>query len=325
MTLWNSPAVLAYDQNVFAKLMHAMLGLYGWEFLMSLDFEWSFLCGKRRLRWPMVPYFLGRYMLLTTLITICIALDSTHPLDCQTLYTFNQLAGMSSAGFSTINLSIRTIAIWDRHRYITFLVIFLSLGQWAVILQGALLRATYIPDQGCIITEAKTGLIAISFIYTMAFDFLIMCLNTWRLLPYPQGGWTVTKLLFRDGMIYFAISFLGNLAASVVMLLNLNSVMDVILNVPAVVVANIASSRAVRRLALFRQKPDSDLVAPSDVVMRFSPRFPDSRRLSHMTSVEKTLPSFFVPRSTINEPESPDAETRESISLPSFPDPAEIV
>jgi hypothetical protein len=63
---------------------------------------------------------------------------------------------MSSAGFSTINLSLRTyvlsnvrkyqmlidhysIAIWDRHRFITVLIIVLSLGQWAVILQGILI------------------------------------------------------------------------------------------------------------------------------------------------------------------------------------------
>lgn len=73
---WKSPAELQVEGGIFAKFMHALLGLYAYvvliicsfwflvsitanlryEFLLSLDFDWDFLSGKKRFRWPLVKY-----------------------------------------------------------------------------------------------------------------------------------------------------------------------------------------------------------------------------------------------------------------------------
>jgi hypothetical protein len=34
--------------------MHAIIGLYMWEFFNSLDFEWQVMTGQKRFRWPLV-------------------------------------------------------------------------------------------------------------------------------------------------------------------------------------------------------------------------------------------------------------------------------
>ncbi|KAK7678424.1 hypothetical protein QCA50_018484 [Cerrena zonata] len=70
MVDWTSPHALNIQADAFQKLNHALAGLYFWEFLTSLDFDWAFLSDKKKLHWPMIPYFLNRYLLLFALITI---------------------------------------------------------------------------------------------------------------------------------------------------------------------------------------------------------------------------------------------------------------
>ncbi|KAJ2989485.1 hypothetical protein NUW54_g8769 [Trametes sanguinea] len=45
-----------------------------------------------------------------------IALDTTVEINCQALYTFNQITGQASSGLASINLSIRTMAVWSHHK-----------------------------------------------------------------------------------------------------------------------------------------------------------------------------------------------------------------
>ena len=74
---WQSPAELQLEGGIFAKFMHALLGLYAYvvffftrfswfpvsntanlryEFVLTLDFDWAFISGKKRFRWPLVKY-----------------------------------------------------------------------------------------------------------------------------------------------------------------------------------------------------------------------------------------------------------------------------
>jgi len=112
------------------------------------------------------------------------------------------------------------------------------------------LDATWVDGQGCVITHTNNTVLAATFIYSMAFDLLILVLSAWKLLNKRQSSQIVT-LLFKDGLIYFIIAFLANFIATVFMLLNLNAIMSVIFNVPAAVASTIVACRAVRRLSRF--------------------------------------------------------------------------
>ncbi|KAJ3508871.1 hypothetical protein NLJ89_g5520 [Agrocybe chaxingu] len=242
---WKDPAQIAKDGVAFSKLMHALFGLYAYEWFLSLDFDWDFLVGKKRFRWPMIFYFANRYLLLVAMIGIAIALDTTTEVDCQALYTFNQLAGDAAVGLASINLSIRTMAIWSQNRYIIGFLVLIMMGHWSLILQGIQLRAVWIPDMGCSITETNNTILAAIFIYSMCFDLTVLLLNTYKLMNVATkvsprdlvGSSRLTHMIFADGLIYFIIAFLANLVATVFMLLNLNQIMSVIFNVPAAVLS----------------------------------------------------------------------------------------
>ncbi|EGO03675.1 hypothetical protein SERLA73DRAFT_130089 [Serpula lacrymans var. lacrymans S7.3] len=257
MVDWQSSAELVADSAAFIKFMHALLGLYAWEWATSLDFDWAVLSGKKQFRWPLIFYFAGRYLLLFALIGIAIALDTPKEINCQALYTFIQLAGDGAVGIASINLSLRTIAVWSQNRYIVSILVLIMLGHWSLILQGVLLTAAWIPGSGCAIVKSNNTVLAATFIYSMCFDLVVLCLSTYKLAwtPMKSGSGARSKLIrmiFSDGLIYFFIAFVANLIATVFMILNLNAIMSVIFNVPAAVASTIVASRVVRRLTNFK-------------------------------------------------------------------------
>lgn len=251
MVDWMSPTELAKDAKAFDRFMHTLLGLYIWEWVISLDFDWQYISGKKRFRWPMFFYFLNRYCLLFALIGISIALNVTTEVNCQGLYTFNQCFGNAAIGLASINLSLRTMAVWTRRWYIVVPLVLIILGHWSLLLHGILLKAAWVPGQGCVIIETDSTILAATFIYSMVFDFVVLSLTAFKLLSPPTGRSRLVELIFNDGLIYFVIAFLANLIATIFMLLNLNAIMSIIANVPAAIASTIVACRIVRRLNNF--------------------------------------------------------------------------
>ncbi|OSC97777.1 hypothetical protein PYCCODRAFT_1439873 [Trametes coccinea BRFM310] len=255
MVDWQSQQEIINDSTVFLKFIHAIAGLYFWEFVTSLDFEWGFITRQKRFHYPAVFYFLNRYCLLFTMIGLLIALDTTVEINCQALYTFNQITGQASSGLASINLSIRTMALWSHHRNIVIPIVVVILGHWSLILQGVLVKASWVPGVGCQVTGSNNTILAATFIYSMCFDLGILLLSMYKLVIGVKGGRSqLMTLLFKDGLVYFIIAFLSNLLATVFILLNLNPIMSVIFNVPAAIFSTIVACRAVRRLTNFSMK-----------------------------------------------------------------------
>ncbi|KAI0322861.1 hypothetical protein OF83DRAFT_1048291 [Amylostereum chailletii] len=235
---WNSPVEQAHDADAFAKLIHAMLGLYIWEFVTSLDFDWAII-SERKFRWPMVFYFLGRYILLGALVGVAISLDVTEVVDCQALYTFNQCAGNFAIG----------MGVWRLKWYIVVPLVAIILGHWSLLLHGILLKAQWVEGEGCVITQTNSTILSASFIYSMGFDLLVLVLTAYKLAK-PEGGKSrLVQLIFNDGLVYFVVAFLANMIATIFMLLNLDPIMSIVANVPAAVASTIVASRVVRRLS----------------------------------------------------------------------------
>ncbi|KAM6489052.1 hypothetical protein JOM56_015464 [Amanita muscaria] len=248
MVVWSSPLEIVHDARVFERLMHFLLGLYIWEWFISLPFGYQFITGKRTFKWPMTFYFLNRYSLLFALIGIVISLNVETEINCQALYTFNALAGNAAIGMASINLSIRTMAIWGRERHIVGFLVLIILGHWSLLLYGAVLTSVWDPQAGqCVITETKNTVLAAAFICSVCFDFIVMALTAVKTSP-TTGLSRLERLIFNDGLIYFVIALTGNLFATTFMLLNPNPIMAVIANVPAATASTIAACSAVRRL-----------------------------------------------------------------------------
>ncbi|KIK79416.1 hypothetical protein PAXRUDRAFT_834111 [Paxillus rubicundulus Ve08.2h10] len=256
---WKSESELATDSLITIKLLHALMGLYGWEFIISLDFDWAILTGKRKFRWPLTFYFAGRYLLLFAIIASLIGFDTpaTIELNCQALYVFSEFAGDAAVGLACINLSLRTIAIWSKNKWIIGSLVLIILGHWSLILQGVPVSATWVPGVGCTIVEGDPTITIAIFVYSMCFDFFVLCLTAYKLAWNPRRARSsplhtkLARMIFADGLVYFIIAFLANLTATIFMILDLNAVMGILFNAPAAVASTIMASWAVRRLYNF--------------------------------------------------------------------------
>ena len=202
----------------------------------------------------------------------CMPMFYSREIDCQALYIFNQVFGNAAIGFASINLSLRTIALWSQSLYIIIPLVAFILGHWSLLLHGLLISAAWTPA-GCAITKTDNTILAATFIYSMCLDFLVLCLNAYKLLYWMDGYSRLAKLVFCDGLIFFIVAlvyyplylglasgdlcitrFLANLLATTFMLLNLNVVMSIMFNVPAAIASTIVASRAVIRLTEFATK-----------------------------------------------------------------------
>ncbi|KZW03904.1 hypothetical protein EXIGLDRAFT_663273 [Exidia glandulosa HHB12029] len=249
MVDWMSPEEIARDADAFSKLMFALFGLYVWEMLTTMRFELSILNGSKRFQWPLVFYFLLRYSLFFALLGLIITLSVRTQIDCQTLYTFIQWAGNTSIATASLCLMLRTIAVWERKLIVVLPLVALHLGQWAILLHSVVsVRATWVPAANtCVVTGNSPTMLNIVYFYTMSFDFVILCTTCMGLLMSSSRS-SLWQLLFRDGIVYFLVTFCSNLVPATLNLLNLNPVMNVITAVPAATVSTIAATRLVVRL-----------------------------------------------------------------------------
>ncbi|KAK0480468.1 hypothetical protein EDD18DRAFT_1205376 [Armillaria luteobubalina] len=258
MVDWNSSAELLKDADAFSKIIHLLLGVYIWEWINTVNFEYAIITGKQRFRWPLIFYFYGRYVMFGGLIGFVIALnETTTPMNCNVLYTFLQFLGNTALGTASINLSIRTIAIYSQKLYVVVPLSVLILGHWIIILWSVTnVSAIWVDGSGCAIASSNPKLFVAMYVYSMGFDFIITCLMAYKLgfVKRNQHRSQIVQLMFIDGLGYFLTAFLVNLVAVVFSVLNLNSVMSIIADAPATTLATIVSCRVVRRLYQFQQK-----------------------------------------------------------------------
>jgi len=254
---WTSQEEIVRDTDAFSKLQHALSGVFLWEFVISFDFEWSFITGKKKLTWPMIPYFGGRYICLFTIIGMLVSLDMTSEVNCQALYTFLAFGGQAMIAFASINLAIRTMALWFQSPYVVVPLCILLAGQWAVLMQGVVIKAYWDPAQGCVASATKSSILTATFIYSICIDSIVFLLSAWKLALPRYTRTRLMDLMFKDGLVYFLLASLANIPAAVFISLQLNPVMNIIFCIPAAMMSTILASRAVRRLSNFTKTSPS--------------------------------------------------------------------
>jgi hypothetical protein len=116
------------------------------------------------------------------------------------------------------------MAIWSQQWIIVGPLIAIIIGHWSLLLHGklfpyssltiahlppflgVLLKADWVDGEGCVITATDNRLLAITFIYSMAFDFIVLFLTGWKLAFPATGRSHLVTLIFGDGLIFFIIA-----------------------------------------------------------------------------------------------------------------------
>jgi len=202
----------------------------------------------------MVLYFLCKYTMLFAIIGMLIALNTTSPINCQALYTFNQFFGSSAIGTASTLLMFRTIAIWNKNLLVTIPLILIALGHWGILMYSVTsVRSVFYPAaKTCILVSTGNQdhnlALNLTYLYTMFVDLTVLIVSTIGLLLTP-GRSSLWKLLFKDGIIFFLTAFFCNALAATVLLLNLNPAMNLMFSIPAACLTAGAAARSYIRLS----------------------------------------------------------------------------
>ncbi|EJD54335.1 hypothetical protein AURDEDRAFT_51258 [Auricularia subglabra TFB-10046 SS5] len=222
MVNWSDPAEIARDADAFNKMIFALFGLYFWEICTTFLFDWNIILGRRPFKWPLIFYFLTRYSLFWALLGLCVRRRCTH-ITRSSCRCLGQLSGNTAIAGASTCLMIRTIAIWERKLLVTIPLVALSLGQWGLLYHGIVtVRASWLPEVGaCVVTGTKPLFLNLLYFYTMSLDLIVLILTVLGLMIVNARS-SIGALLFRDGIVYFAVAFSANMVPAVLNVLNLN-------------------------------------------------------------------------------------------------------
>jgi len=233
------------------------LGFYSWEIIVTFWFDWSVITRRRAWKWPMVFYFVCKYSTFWANAGIVIAESVTKEVNCESLYVFTQTSGNFAVGCASTLLMLRMIAIWARNPYVMWPLVFINVGQWAILMHSAItVHAVWEPAAAqCVITAAPQIYLQLLYIYTMIFDFLVLLLSTIGLLRVGgrsgSGGSGLWSLLIKDGLVFFIVAFGSNLVEVILLLLNFNPVMNVMASLPAASITATVACRLFVRLSTY--------------------------------------------------------------------------
>lgn len=252
MVNWMEPATIMAQAAVFAQLLWVLLGIIGWEVISTLSFDIRTIRKWKEFKWPLAFYFVCRYSILLALIILNVINNTKTEINCQAMYTLAQFLGNVAIGTTSNLLMFRAMAIWSRNTWVVVPLILVALGHWAILLHGIIaVRAVWNATAGvCVVTGTSNIFLRLLYNYTMAFDLLVLTLSVAGLMRTGHGrGSGLWKLLFRDGVAYFCVAFVGNLVAAIFAILHLNPAMDIMFTVPSAVFSAIVACRCVRRLS----------------------------------------------------------------------------
>ncbi|KAJ7584509.1 hypothetical protein C8J56DRAFT_1090241 [Mycena floridula] len=271
----------------FDSFIDVAFGLYFSEWFITLDFDFAFICGRRKFKWPMIFYFYARYAFLAALVGIFV-LNNGRQVNCQALYMTISLLKHSALWASSVGLSIRTMVLWEySHRIMVIIVPLISFHLVAVCLSSTLYLRTmwsevaFIGPRCVTLTVSHSGAFGVAsvYIYTVVLDFIILCLTLYKLL---YGGGTririeripIFMLLFRDGLVYFVVVFIVTLLAVVYIIMDSKIAMAIGVHV-VVGTATIAAGRAFRHLYNYKG-PVPQMTGASDGMSLTIPNTPIS-------------------------------------------------
>lgn len=95
--------------------------------------------------------------------------------------------------------------MWSQSPYIVVPLVLVILGHWSLLLHGLLISAAW-EEGACVITKTDNTVLAATFIYSMCFDFAVLCLTAYKLVFPRNGRSKLVKMIFGDGLIFFIVA-----------------------------------------------------------------------------------------------------------------------
>jgi len=235
----------------FMRLWHVLGGIYFWEFISTLDYEWKVFRGHLPYRWTIWIYFLARVACLLGVILNTFGLDTTGHINCQLWVSFLASFFCTSLAFSSLLIVLRIIAIWNKNKVITVA----SIGIWVFgvafhINATVRVRSHWDPQVlNCLSISTERGVVGlVPTIFADVALLLIMLVGLLLLRRSGGGMFGLTPILWRQGLIWMSVALASEIPPAVVACLSTNSQFTNLILMPGLIIMTIAATRMHRSL-----------------------------------------------------------------------------
>ncbi|KAH9954859.1 hypothetical protein BC827DRAFT_923099 [Russula dissimulans] len=187
MVNFKDPAVISHDSLAVVKIWHTILGLFIWEFITNLDYEWSVIRGHRPYRWTIWLYSLTRMTALVGLTTNVLGADASRPINCQLWITFTLIFAYTAVATASLLIAIRVIAIWNRNKIVYAIAIAAWVANVSCMLRAIVeVRGEWSPtSRTCEVSHSTS--VKLNIIVTFFTDIVLLLIMLVRLLRWRFG------------------------------------------------------------------------------------------------------------------------------------------
>ncbi|KAH9177244.1 hypothetical protein EDB89DRAFT_1521740 [Lactarius sanguifluus] len=232
---------------VTVKLVHVFGGIYIWEWVSTVPFEWEVFTGRRRFRWSFVAYELCRTMALASIITLIAGFNITHRFNCEAWFRALLVFSYFGVSFSSLLILLRGVAIWGRN--LTVLVFTATIWLCNVgisiytIMQGSIVWEPAINT--CLITQTTRFRWGITVNFTTDVILLTVMFAGVLNKRNTTGLW---RVLYIQGLSWILVAALSEILPATLSWINIDDGWNLMFQTPHMVTMVIMATRVYRDL-----------------------------------------------------------------------------
>ncbi|KAI0064917.1 hypothetical protein BV25DRAFT_1914069 [Artomyces pyxidatus] len=267
MVNWNDPVILARTYFDFIKLEHTLAGVYIWEYVTTLNYEWDFFARKRKWLWTVSIYSFCRLCCLLFTVVNLVGMNVTAPINCEAWIVFSLLfADLALVSASSL-IVLRIAAIWERN----IPVVALATSVWSVNVAFWLRdvirsRSVWDPTSGgCIDLYTQRGQpLSIVTFSTDAVLLIIMLVGL--LVKGDAARFGIWRMLYHQGLLWLVLAMVAELPTIILLFKNINDPWNLMFQTPALLTMVIGATRMFRALTNYSTNSEygSRSNAPAD-------------------------------------------------------------
>ncbi|KAH9169966.1 hypothetical protein EDB89DRAFT_2230925 [Lactarius sanguifluus] len=248
MVDWRRPATVIAEDIALVKLIHVLGGVYIWEIVSCLDFEYSFISKKRKFTWSFLLYLGCRWSPLFAIALQFLGFDVPHKINCQACSVFSFMFAYLSFMCTSALIILRVAVLWNHSKIIIAFIWAVWIGNTAIYVYSLItLRSTWI---GILCALLHTHHSKISVLSTLTTDLILLFLmlaglKRWKNAPKSCGVW---RLLRTQGLIWVLIVTLVEVPPAVFVSLDLNDAMNMSFQAFALIISPLGAARLFREL-----------------------------------------------------------------------------
>lgn len=248
MVNWQDPVTILNEFGAFVKLIHVVDGIYIWEFICNLSFEWSLLRRRRQWRWTAAMYIACRVATIAQVLSDLVGLNVLGQINCKVWLIFVLVFGYAATSLSLSLYALRSVAVWQRSLPITIFsiaTILANLGVWIRCVIEAQSQWQALTESCSWEGSHKTLLNNSLLLGTEVVLILLMATGIYNHNP----GLRAFKIMYREGLFWLVAAAAMQTLPVVFLVLNLNEAMNVMFIIPSVICTSIGATRMYRALS----------------------------------------------------------------------------